>query len=44
MYLLILLYKEKIFHGSISRPLYYIVPGVVLLILYLIVKILKKKK
>ena len=44
MYLLILLYKEKIFRGFISRSLHYIVPGIALVILYIIVKIIKKRK
>ena len=44
IYMLILLYKGKIFSGRISSPLHYIIPGIVLVILYIIVKILKKKK
>jgi hypothetical protein len=44
IYMLILLYKGKIFSGRISSPLHYIIPGIVLVISYIIVKILKKKK
>lgn len=43
MFLLILLYKEKIFHSTISRPLLYIIPGAFLIISYIIIKIIKKK-
>jgi protein-S-isoprenylcysteine O-methyltransferase Ste14 len=43
MFLLVLLYKERIFNGRISRPLDYIIPGGVLIIAYVIVKVIKKK-
>lgn len=43
MYLLILLYKERVFAGSIGSPFYYIIPGIVLIVGYIIIKIIKKK-
>lgn len=43
MYLLILLYKERVFYGVIARPLFYVVPGGFLLIAYIIIKIIKKR-
>jgi protein-S-isoprenylcysteine O-methyltransferase Ste14 len=44
MYLLVLLYKEKVFAGTIRDPFLYIIPGVILIIGYIIVKIVKKKR
>jgi hypothetical protein len=44
MYLLVLLYKEKVFAGTIRHPFLYIIPGIVLIIGYIIVKIVKKKR
>jgi len=44
MFLLVLLYKERIFNGRISRPLDYIIPGGVLIIAYVIVKVIKKRE
>jgi protein-S-isoprenylcysteine O-methyltransferase Ste14 len=43
MFLLVLLYKERIFKGRISHPLDYIIPAGVLIIAYIIVKIIKKR-
>jgi protein-S-isoprenylcysteine O-methyltransferase Ste14 len=43
MFLLVLLYKERIFHGKISRPLAFIIPAGILIALYIIVKIIKKR-
>jgi protein-S-isoprenylcysteine O-methyltransferase Ste14 len=43
MFLLVLLYKERIFNARISRPLVYIIPGGILIVLYIIVKIIKKR-
>lgn len=43
MYLLIILYKERVFYGVIARPLLYIVPGSALIIAYIIIKIIKKR-
>ncbi len=43
MFLLVLLYKERVFAGAIERPLFYIIPGGVLLAAYIIVKIFKKR-
>lgn len=43
MFLLVLLYKERVFRGRIEEPLYYIITGVVLIIAYIIVKIIKNK-
>jgi len=42
MYLLVLFYKEKVFSGTIWNPFLYIIPGVVLIIGYIIVKVVKK--
>ena len=44
MYVLVLLYKERVFTGGIGEPFYYIIPGVVLITGYMIVKIIKKKR
>ena len=44
MLLLVLLYKERIFSGQIFRPILYIIPGGALVTLYVIIKIIKKKK
>ena len=43
MYILVLLYKEKAFTDSISRPFVYIIPGVILMAAYIIVKIIKRR-
>jgi protein-S-isoprenylcysteine O-methyltransferase Ste14 len=42
MYLLVLLYKERVFFGTIGNAPFYIISGVVLIIGYIIVKIIKK--
>jgi hypothetical protein len=39
----VLAYKEKVFNGSIEKPFLFIIPGVGLLLSYIIVKIGKKK-
>jgi hypothetical protein len=44
MYLLVLGYKERFFSGSISSPFLFIIPGVVLVLSYILVKIVKKKR
>jgi protein-S-isoprenylcysteine O-methyltransferase Ste14 len=43
MFLLVLLYKERVFSGSIDRPILYIIPGGILAALYVAVKIIKKR-
>lgn len=43
MFLLVLLYKERVFRGRIEEPLYYIITGVVLALIYIVVKIIKIK-
>lgn len=43
IFLLLLLYKEKLYTGYIARPLAYIVPAALLILAYIIVKILKKR-
>ncbi len=43
MFLLVLLYKEWVFAGRIGEPVVYIVPGVVLVIGYVFIKVLKKR-
>lgn len=43
VYLLVLLYKERVFTGGIGEPFYYIIPGVVLISGYVIIKIIKKR-
>jgi protein-S-isoprenylcysteine O-methyltransferase Ste14 len=43
MFALVLLYKEKAFTGGINRPVLYIIPGVILIFLYIIVKVIKKR-
>ena len=44
MYLFILLYKERFFTGNIGSPFYYIIAGVVLILCYIMIKVLKKRK
>lgn len=44
IYLLVLGYKERFFSGSISSPFLFIIPGVVLVLSYILVKIVKKKR
>ncbi|MDQ1352670.1 MAG: hypothetical protein QG657_2976 [Acidobacteriota bacterium] len=44
MYLLVLVYKERIFSGAVRHPFSYIIPGVVFVVCYVIVKIVKKRK
>jgi protein-S-isoprenylcysteine O-methyltransferase Ste14 len=44
MFLLVTLYKEWRFTGRINQPILYIIPGGILMVLYIIVKIIKKKK
>jgi len=44
MFLLVLLYKEWRFNGRIDQPILYIIPGGILIALYVIVKIIKKRK
>jgi hypothetical protein len=43
MYLLILLFKERVFYGEIVMPLLYIIPGGFLITAYIILKVIKKK-
>jgi hypothetical protein len=43
LYILVLLYKEKVFTGSIGRSFVYIIPGVILMAAYIIVKIIKRR-
>ncbi|MCP5104990.1 MAG: hypothetical protein GY950_16505 [bacterium] len=43
MFLLVLLYKERVFSGLITNPVFYIIPGVVLVFCYVVIKVLKKK-
>ena len=43
MFLLVLLYKERIFSGQIFQPILYILPGGILVTLYVTVKIIKKR-
>ncbi len=43
MYLLVLLYKERFFTGMVQRPWIYIVAGCILVVVYVTVKILKKR-
>ncbi|MGE5341571.1 MAG: methyltransferase family protein [Candidatus Omnitrophota bacterium] len=42
IFLLILLYKEKVLYGIIRRPIDYILPGVVIIVAYAAIKIVKK--
>ncbi len=44
MFLLVLLYKEWRFNGRIDQPILYIIPGGILMVLYVIVKIIKRRK
>jgi protein-S-isoprenylcysteine O-methyltransferase Ste14 len=44
MYLLVIVYKEWVFSGTISHPFMFIIPGVVFIISYIMVKIVKKKR
>jgi hypothetical protein len=44
MYILVLLYKEKVFTGGIGSPFVYIIPGGILIAAYIIIKIIKKRK
>ena len=43
MFLLVLLYKERIFTGQIFQPLLYIIPGGSLAAMYVMIKIIKKR-
>jgi len=43
MFLLVLLYKERLFTGQIFQPLLYIIPGGSLAALYVMIKIIKKR-
>jgi protein-S-isoprenylcysteine O-methyltransferase Ste14 len=43
MFLLVLLYKEKVFYGSIRHGLVFIITGSVLVLLYIVVKIIKNR-
>jgi len=43
MFLLVLLYKERIFTGQILQPFLYIIPGGILAVLYVMIKIIKKR-
>lgn len=43
MFLLVLLYKERVFRGQIFHPILYIIPGGILVVLYVMIKIIKKK-
>jgi len=44
MYLVVLGYKERVFSGSIGNLFLFIIPGVVFVVSYIIVKIVKKKR
>jgi protein-S-isoprenylcysteine O-methyltransferase Ste14 len=44
MYLLLLLYKQKVFNGSIMYPYLFIIPGAVFIMCYIFIKIAKKKR
>lgn len=44
IYLLVLLYKERVFTGGIGSPLYYIIPGIALIVGYVIIKLIKKRR
>ena len=44
MYLLVLLYKERFFLGTIGNALFYIISGGVLILGYIFVKVLKKRE
>ncbi len=44
MFLLILVYKEKIFHGFIGDPFSYVIPAALLIISYIIIKVIKKRE
>lgn len=44
IYLLVLVYKERFFSGSIKHPFLFIIPGAVLVLSYILVKIVKKRK
>ena len=43
MFLLVLLYKERVFSGRIDQPIIYIIPGGILAALYVMIKIIKKR-
>lgn len=44
MYLLVLGYKEKAFRGTIKHPFLFIIPGIIFVLSYIIVKVVKKKR
>jgi hypothetical protein len=44
MFLLVLLYKELRVGGRIHRPLLYIIPGGILILIYGVVKLVKKRE
>ena len=43
MFLLVLLYKERVFNERIDQPIMYIIPGAILAALYVMIKIIKKR-
>lgn len=43
MFLLVLLYKQRVFSGRIGQPIIYIISGGILIVLYLMIKIIKKR-
>jgi protein-S-isoprenylcysteine O-methyltransferase Ste14 len=43
MFLLVLLYKERVFNGRIDQLITYIIPGGILAALYVMIKIIKKR-
>lgn len=44
IFLLVLLYKEKIFNGRIDQPILYILPAGILIFAYVVVKTIKKRR
>jgi protein-S-isoprenylcysteine O-methyltransferase Ste14 len=43
MFLLVLLYKERVYNGRINQPLIFIIPGGILIVAYVLLKVIKKK-
>ncbi len=43
MFLLLLLYKERVFKGRIDQPIIYIIPGGILIAAYVLIKMIKKR-
>lgn len=44
MFMLVLLYKERVFSARIDKPIIYIIPAGIFIVVYVLVKIIKKRE